>query len=158
MVHWFRSRPTWGVAAVAIALLVMAGLLVFPPWGDAPDAAAPTTQQGTPGPSVTADQQAVQDVVDRFVEALATGDAATLYSLQTEAYRNACSEEAFRDVVAAMSKPALSGPVRVEIDGDVAGARLLSGESTPQPVLLALNREQDGTWRVVAQASGQCTR
>jgi hypothetical protein len=127
-----------------------------------------TAEEDTPEPTKDAvvaggtvppgeSEEAVADVADRFVEALSTGDYETLYQLQTEGYRQRCSLEEFTAFAEQLGVTTLRGPARIAIQGDEAAVRVYTGvEGAETPVVLPLVREQDGSWRVVAQAVQGC--
>lgn len=154
-------RHPIALAAMAAVIAALAAILLLTGGGTGgsstanSSATAGAVAVATAQPSPSPDQLAVQDVVDRFVAALATGDGDTLYALQEESFRQRCSRTDFEAIVQALKGQQLSGPARVVVQGDLANARLFAGND--QPVILPLRREADGSWRVVAQTSRSCS-
>ncbi len=153
---WLRRYP---LLLLAVPLFVVLGLVIAlasSGRNHAPDASALATLTApTPVSTQTADQEAVNLVVNRFVNALDVGDADALYALQTDAYKQTCSRQDFATVAQSLKTSKLAGPVTAAIQGDRASARLFvaSGEAAT----LSLERAVDGTWRVVAAVSGRCS-
>jgi hypothetical protein len=110
------------------------------------------TAVGTP---LSDEQQAVIEVVNQFVQALALGNAPVLYGLQTANFRANCSYERFQAIVESFRAEQLMGPVTATIAEDLAVADLFLESGAPAK--LTLMREGDASWRVVTAGPEICT-
>jgi hypothetical protein len=141
------------VLAGVVAVLGVALVIVLT--GDSTDAPVIEVQ-----PTQTVQPEAaVGEIVNRFVEALGTNDTDTLYSIQSDAYKQVCNRASFQSVADKLHAQPLEGPARVVVQGETAAAQLreVQADGSLVPVIIPLILQADGTWRLAAPSLTGCT-
>jgi hypothetical protein len=106
------------VGAVVLLVLALGVALALTLGGDDDGEESPVVEStATPRPEVEA-----SDVVQSFVEALATDDTDTLYAIQAEEYKRICSRDEFESFAAQLQTSPLEGPAQF-IAGHCGGRR-----------------------------------
>lgn len=116
-----------------------------------------TAEETNATPTIHA-EHAAADVVQRFVEALATGNVDQLYALQQEDYKRVCSREAFQAFATRLRAQPLEGPAQIVVRGDRADAGLMEvqPDGTRARVVVPLVREANADWRLAAPSATGC--
>jgi ketosteroid isomerase-like protein len=151
------ARNTWVIAGATLVVgtLVILGIVLGMELaeddgpGEPPPMAVPTEGQ---------DEAEVRRVIGRFVQALNDDDRDALWDLQTEAYKRVCPRDEF-DQLPGAGGVTSTGPVKVEINGDIAGASIVqtAPDGRETPAVVPLTREADGSWRLAAPSEDGCT-
>jgi hypothetical protein len=148
-----NRRPVLSSAVLAVGLAI-ALLALFTRDSDR------DTQSQLPPTATVQPEVAVGNVVQRFVDALATNDGDALYALQEDGYKQACDRDSFqRLVVARLPSLPLEGPASITVRGDTATASLfeVQADGSKERAVISLVMAGNGSWRLAAPSTTGCT-